>query len=168
MRVDRQTGELVVSVTSEEETVRLGKAIASAVGPGDVLALVGPLGAGKTRLSRAIAEALGVDPGAIASPTFVLIHEYEGRLPVYHFDAYRLDHPDAFDALGPGDYFGRSGICLVEWADTVADRLPDDSWWLRIDPTGLESRRILLRAPAPAIGRIAESLEVGGPDSDPD
>src|SRR5690606_23587720 len=96
MRVDREGGALTIGVDSEAETARVGRAIAEAVGPGVVLAMVGPLGAGKTRVARAIAEAMGVDPGAIASPTFVLIHEYEGRLPVYHFDTYRLDDPDAF------------------------------------------------------------------------
>ena len=81
---------LTIDLASEDETTRLGRAIAELVEPGVVIGLVGPLGAGKTRLVRAIAEALGVDPAAISSPTFVLIHEYEGRLPIYHFDAYRL------------------------------------------------------------------------------
>ena len=92
--------------------------------PGTVIGLIGPLGAGKTRLTRAIAEALGVDPGAIASPTFVLIHEYEGRIPVYHFDAYRLGGPDDFEALGASDYWDGGGVCLVEWADLVRGPAP--------------------------------------------
>src|SRR3954452_12724234 len=116
MHVERQRGVLIVEVDSEDQTAALGRAIADRVRPGTIIGLIGPLGAGKTRLVRAVAEALGVDPGAIASPTFVLIHEYEGRLPVYHFDTYRLPNPDAFEDLGLADYW-QSGVCLVEWAD---------------------------------------------------
>ena len=118
-------GTLTIAVDSEAETDALGRALAGVVRPGDVIGLVGTLGAGKTRLVRAVAEALGVDPGAIASPTFVLIHEYEARMPIYHFDAYRLGGPDDFDALGASDYWAEGeGVCLIEWADLVADRLP--------------------------------------------
>jgi hypothetical protein len=85
MDAPRTASTLIVDLASEDETVRLGRAVAELVVPGVVIGLVGPLGAGKTYLARAIAESLGVDPGAIASPTFVLIHEYQGRLPVYHF-----------------------------------------------------------------------------------
>ncbi len=106
-----------------------------------MIGLIGPLGAGKTRLVRGLAETLGVDPHAIASPTYVLIHEYDGRLPIYHFDAYRLGSPDDFDALGAADYFGGDGVCLVEWADLVAGRLPPDAWSIRIEPTSESGRR---------------------------
>ncbi|HEV3121288.1 MAG TPA: tRNA (adenosine(37)-N6)-threonylcarbamoyltransferase complex ATPase subunit type 1 TsaE, partial [Isosphaeraceae bacterium] len=90
MQVEADGPDLVIETDSEQETDALGRALAEIVEPGTVIGLFGPLGAGKTRLARALAEALGVDPRAISSPTFVLIHEYEGRLPVYHFDAYRL------------------------------------------------------------------------------
>src|SRR4051812_40721303 len=105
MRIEPTSRGLTIEVDSEEETVRVGRALAESIAPGVVVGLVGPLGAGKTRLVRALAEALGVDPRAIASPTFVLIHEYEGKIPVYHFDAYRLGSPDEFDALGASDYW---------------------------------------------------------------
>ncbi len=131
-----------IDLADEPAMDRLGRAIASAVLPNDVLGLIGPLGAGKTRLSRAIAEGLGVDPRAIASPTFVLIHEYEGRLPVFHFDAYRLDGPAAFEALGVADYWEAGGVCLVEWADRVSALLPESATYLTIEPTGETSRRI--------------------------
>ena len=121
-----------VVLTDESATDRLGRALARVVVPNTVIGLIGPLGAGKTRLSRAMAEALGVDPLAIASPTFVLIHEYDGRLPVYHFDSYRLADPDHFESLGAADYWRAGGVCLIEWADRVADLLPEDRWtiWL--------------------------------------
>lgn len=142
-----QTG-LIVEVGSEEETDRLGQALAKFVKAGTVIGLIGPLGAGKTRLSRAIAEALGVDPGAIASPTFVLIHEYDGTIPVYHFDAYRLKNPDEFEALGVVDYWNGEGVCLVEWADRVAEQLPPSAWTVRIEPLNSSSRRFHIELPA--------------------
>ena len=153
MPADPDPIQLDLALASEAETEALGRAFAAIVRPGDVVGLVGTLGAGKTRLSRAIAEALGVDPGAIASPTFVLIHEYEGTtLPVYHFDTYRLNDAEAFDALGAADYWADgAGLCLIEWADLVADRLPPDAWWVRIapaaDPAG---RMVAVTHPDPA------------------
>ena len=136
--------------------------IAELVEPGVVIGLVGTLGAGKTRLVRAIAEALGVDPAAISSPTFVLIHEYDGRLPIYHFDAYRLENPQAFEDLGVADYWGGDGVCLVEWADRVRGLLPDDCWLITIELTGPMSRTVRIEIPASAaviIERLAERLK---------
>lgn len=158
MRLDRVADVLHVEVDSEVETGLVGRAIAEEVAPGVVIGLVGPLGAGKTRMSRAIAEGLGVDPGAIASPTFVLIHEYDGRIPVYHADTYRLDDPDAFDSLGLLDDSGADGLCLIEWADRVANLLPPSSWQIALEPTGTDSRRIVLRAPELVLERIAARL----------
>ena len=159
MQVER-SGEstLSIRIVSEAETERLGRALAEVVRPGVVIGLVGTLGAGKTRLVRALAEALGVESEAIASPTFVLIHEYEGRLPIYHFDAYRLNSPDDFDALGASDYWSEGeGLCLIEWADLVADRLPRQTWWVRIELDGPSSR--LVRLESPEVPRIAALLE---------
>jgi tRNA threonylcarbamoyladenosine biosynthesis protein TsaE len=147
MHVERTPQGLIIAVESEPETDRLGRALADVLGPGSVVGLVGPLGAGKTRLARAVAEGFGVDPGAIASPSFVLIHEYEGRLPVYHFDAYRLRSADEFEALGVSDYWDGDGVCLVEWADRVADRLPARRWTVRIEPVGPSARRFEVTAP---------------------
>lgn len=147
MRIERTAEGLAIEAETEVETERVGRGLAVCAGPGTVIGLVGPLGAGKTRLVRAIAEALGVDPGAIASPTFVLIHEYQGRLPVYHFDTYRLAGPGLFEALGPEEYWDAGGVCLVEWADRVAGLLPPDAWWIAIATTGATSRRFTIRMP---------------------
>jgi len=148
MNVERNGRGLVVELDREDQTETLGRAFATALEPGDVVGLIGDLGSGKTRLIRAVAEALGVPAEAIASPTFVLIHEYQGRLPVYHFDTYRLEDAEAFDALGAPDYFRGSGVCFIEWADRVTDRLPSETWWLHIEPLGPTRRRFSLYAPA--------------------
>jgi tRNA threonylcarbamoyladenosine biosynthesis protein TsaE len=136
-----------IELDSEDETARLGRAIAEVVEAGTVIGLVGPLGAGKTRLVRAIAEALGVDPVAISSPTFVLIQEYDGRLPVYHFDTYRLPSPEAFEDLGAADYWD-DGVSLVEWADRVPGLLPEGRWTIALEPAGPTSRRVRIDLPA--------------------
>ncbi|MHB1561164.1 MAG: tRNA (adenosine(37)-N6)-threonylcarbamoyltransferase complex ATPase subunit type 1 TsaE [Isosphaeraceae bacterium] len=164
------TGVLEVQLASEEDTARLGRAIAEVVSPGTVIGLTGPLGAGKTRLTRAIAEALGVDPSAISSPTFVLIQEYEGRLPVYHFDTYRLPTPEAFEELGSAEYW-RDGVSLVEWADRVESLLPDDRWRIAIEPAdaGPSGRRARIAAP-PMQPELADALlaRLTLPATDPD
>jgi tRNA threonylcarbamoyladenosine biosynthesis protein TsaE len=147
MRVVRPApGLLEIELASEDDTVRLGRAIADVVAEGTVIGLVGPLGAGKTRLVRAIAEALGVEPDAISSPTFVLIQEYDGRLPVFHFDTYRLPSIAAFEDLGPADYWD-AGVSLVEWADRVAELLPEGRWMIALEPTGPTSRRARIELP---------------------
>jgi tRNA threonylcarbamoyladenosine biosynthesis protein TsaE len=154
-------GLLEIELDSEGETARLGRAIAEIVDVGTIIGLVGPLGAGKTRLVRAIAEALGVEPDAISSPTFVLIQEYDGRLPVYHFDTYRLTSPSAFEDLGV-DVYWDSGVSLVEWADRVAGLLPEERWTIRLEPVGPTTRRARIEGPParPELAdRLAERLE---------
>jgi tRNA threonylcarbamoyladenosine biosynthesis protein TsaE len=147
MKVVRTDAGLQIDLDDEHETERLGRALADVLAPNVVVGLVGPLGAGKTRLTRAIAESLGVDPETIASPTFVLIHEYEGTMPVYHFDVYRLTSPAAFDDLGAADYWNAGGVCLVEWADRVRGLLPADAWWVAIEPLDASARRVRIEFP---------------------
>lgn len=136
---------------SEVDTERLGQAIAEVVEPGTTIALIGPLGAGKTRLARSICESLGVDPAAITSPTFILIHEYEGSMPIYHFDFYRLRSSSDLDALGADDYFSSGeGLCLVEWADRARDRLPVSAWTITIEPDDDDENARVFRMEIPA------------------
>jgi hydroxypyruvate reductase len=151
--------------TSETETEELAGHLAAALEPGVVVALVGNLGAGKTRLARAVAVALGVDPRAIASPTFVLVHEYEGRFPVYHFDTYRLNDAGDFAGLGAEEYFNSDGICFVEWADRVLEYLPPDHLRVEIFATGESSREFTFRGTGPVsrdiVTRLAKSADRG-------
>ena len=121
-------------------TEAFGRRLGELLFPGAVVALVGQLGAGKTHLTRAVAEGLGVrNPAAVTSPTFVLIQEYPARLPIYHFDAYRLAGPREFADLGVDEYFRGDGVCLVEWADKVEVTLPTDH--LRIEIAIVDENR---------------------------
>jgi tRNA threonylcarbamoyladenosine biosynthesis protein TsaE len=140
-------------------TQAFGQQLAGVLRPGQVIALVGPLGAGKTHLVRAVAVGLGVADGRlVCSPTFVLINEYTARLPVYHFDTYRLKHPEEFFDLGVHEYFAGDGVCLVEWGDRVEQFLPADHLRLTITVTGETTRRFTLEATGPRSWRVVSEL----------
>jgi len=147
---------------SEANTVRLGKVIADLVPPGTVIALQGTLGAGKTRLVKAMAEALGIPPEDVISPTFVLMQRYVGRKMLYHFDVYRIKDDDEVLDLGPEEYFDSDGITLIEWAERVADCLPLDYLHIAIDVTGETSRVFTLTTVGEQLnhlpGQIADAL----------
>ena len=104
----------------EDATRRLGAALAEVLPAGAVIALCGPLGAGKTRLVQAVAAAAGVPAGAVVSPTFVLVAEYPGRRPIFHLDVYRLRDEEEFLALGPEEYFSAGGWTFVECHDNIS------------------------------------------------
>jgi len=136
---------LTLEVADLEGTLAFGRRLAALLFPGSVVALIGPLGAGKTHLVRAVAEGLGIaDSRVVNSPTFVLIQEYTARLPVYHFDAYRLRTPAEFSDLGAHEYFEGNGVCLVEWADRVEVCLPPKHLRITIAVTGETSRRFAI------------------------
>lgn len=155
-------GGLVVHVEGPAQTDALGAILADFSRPGLVVGLDGPLGAGKTHLVRAWASALGADPLVVASPTFVLIHEYDAKLPIYHFDAYRLEGPGPFEEIGASEYFADGGgVCLVEWADRVEECLPPGAWRIRLTPTSPESRTIAIELPegAPELPLLRRALD---------
>lgn len=147
-----------VQVKSELEMDQLGERIANAVQPGLVIALVGDLGAGKTRLVRAIAIALGADPNLVNSPTFVLVQHYAARLPLFHCDTYRLRDSDEFMDLGAEEFLNGKGVSFVEWADRVEEALPDDLLRIRIESTGLESRRVTMTATGPTSREVLSRI----------
>jgi tRNA threonylcarbamoyladenosine biosynthesis protein TsaE len=145
-------------------TETLGRRLGGLLFPGAVVALVGPLGAGKTHLTRAVAEGLDVrNPAAVNSPTFVLIQEYPARLPIYHFDAYRLSGPQEFAELGVEEYFTGDGVCLVEWADRVEPTLPTERLEVRISILGPTARRFDLTAVGDRYDRLLADLVVETP-----
>ena len=133
--------------SSPEETEELGAALAAKLKPGAVLAYRGDLGAGKTALTRGLARGLGItDP--VTSPTYTIVNEYlGGRLPLFHFDMYRLSSSDDLFDIGWEDYLERRGICAVEWSENVADAM-EDAILITIEKTGEDSRRIAVEGGA--------------------
>lgn len=128
---------------SETETLSTASRFAATLRAGDIVALTGELGAGKTVFVRGVAAALGI-PGPVTSPTFTLIHEYPGAVPVYHMDLYRLNSPREILDIGVEDYFYGSGICLVEWAEKLGDLLPSGAIRVTIRHHGEHSREITI------------------------
>lgn len=125
-------------------TRAVGRALGAAAGPGTVLALIGPLGAGKTQLAKGVADGLGVT-SVVNSPTFVLMNEHAGRLRLYHIDAYRLGEPDEASAAGLFDERQAFGVSVIEWAERIADGLPDERLEIVIEPDATRDDRRTLR-----------------------
>ncbi len=128
---------------SAEETKELARRLAGLLEPGDCLALEGDLGAGKTTFAQGLAEALGVEE-AVDSPTFTIVKEYDGNLPFYHMDVYRIESPD--EQLGLEEYFYGDGVCLVEWASRVEPLLPPETVWMRLSVLGDGGREIRIES----------------------
>lgn len=136
--IEKQT----IKLKTENDTRELGLRIADALEPGDIVALIGDLGTGKTALTGYIAEGLGVR-GPVSSPTFTIIKEYRsGRLPLYHFDVYRLGSGDELADTGAEEILDGDGVCVIEWADIVADALPADALVIRLEYGENEGERI--------------------------
>ena len=131
----------VLHIANEKETEALGERIGKTVAAGTVIALIGDLGTGKTTLTKSIARGLGVTE-TVTSPTFNIIREYKsGRLPLYHFDVYRIGDPDEMFELGYEEYFYGDGVCVVEWADIIEELLPEDAVTIRIERGASEDER---------------------------
>jgi tRNA threonylcarbamoyladenosine biosynthesis protein TsaE len=129
------------TTNSVEQTLELGKILGSVIQGGAVLALSGNLGSGKTHLTQGIAIGLGIDRKLVNSPTFALVQEYAGRVPVFHFDTYRLRSIDEFLELGFDEYLAANGVCIIEWADRVISVLPDERLTICIWVENENSRR---------------------------
>jgi tRNA threonylcarbamoyladenosine biosynthesis protein TsaE len=158
---------MLLDLPSLDATRQLGHALGELLFPGAVVGLSGPLGAGKTHLVRFIAEGLGVaDSRVVSSPTFVLIQEYEGRLPIYHFDVYRLKTADEFENLGVFEYFEGNGVCLIEWADRVAHVLPERRLDIELTIVAPAIRLARLLPRGEAYEELAGALERSLPDLD--
>ncbi len=132
----------IVHIKNEHDTEKFGIETAAALRPGDVLALIGELGTGKTALTSYVAKGLGITR-RVNSPTFTIVKEYtDGRLPLYHFDVYRVNDPDELFNIGIDEYFFGEGVCIVEWADLITEILPENTKFIYIEYGKSEGERI--------------------------
>ena len=149
-----------VSIESRiaEETLRIGKELGRRLQPGDALLLTGDLGAGKTTLTQGIA--LGLDiPERPRSPTFVIATEYEGRLPLYHLDLYRVEDLGELGELGLDEYLIGDGVTVVEWADRAPHAFPARGLWIDLQPAGGDARAITISCAEPGNAAVRAWLE---------
>ena len=130
---------------SEAETEAAGEALGKTLSAATVLAFLGDLGMGKTAFTRGLARGLGCT-GRVTSPTFTIVNEYRGKIPLFHFDMYRLDSSDALFDIGWEDYLDRGGVCAVEWSENVADAMPEGTVYVTIrrSPEGENARIITI------------------------
>ncbi len=128
---------------SAEETEKIGFEFAKLLSPGDCLAMKGDLGAGKTAFVRGMAKYL-CPKARVQSPTYTIVNSYGGKIPLYHFDMYRIDGEESLYSTGFFDYLDAGGICAVEWSGKIEDFLPDDCYTVAIEKTGEETREITI------------------------
>lgn len=140
---------------NEHETMHLATKLGEALQVGDVIALEGDLGAGKTTFTKAVAKALGVTRN-VNSPTFTIMKQYQGRLPLYHFDVYRME--DADEDLGFDEFFYGEGVCIVEWAHLIGPQLPSELLNIQIKYIGETKREITLEAKGERYETICEEV----------
>lgn len=146
-----------VVTESPEATRSIGKSIGKSVVPGDVILLSGTLGAGKTTMTQGILWGLGGTEYA-RSPTFILVNEYQARIPVYHMDLYRLESMEEIDTLGLDDYLYGEGVCVVEWADKAETYFPEEHLKIRMDVIGNAMRRISISSESTDVQRFLKAL----------
>lgn len=163
-KAEKMGGAMVIVFNNLESTEQVGYLLGQAALPGDVLCLDGDLGAGKTTLTQAIARGLGVpEEYYVTSPSFAVLQEYPGRIPLYHMDFYRLrDSNDVLD-LGFEDYFYGFGLTVIEWADRARDILPEAHLALRLEGHGQDRRLVTLSGQGPYFARILSLIRAMHP-----
>ena len=144
---------------SSLHTERLGERLGQAARPGDVIALWGELGAGKTVLARGVASGLGIDPEEVTSPTFIILHEHVlGRMPLFHLDLYRLSTTD-LATTGWQETLESGGVTVIEWPDRAGDELPADRLDVRLEHIAETKRRVVLEATGPRSRALLEGVQ---------
>lgn len=144
---------------SYEDTLAFAARFAKQLKAGDIVCLYGDLGAGKTAFTKGLAKGLGHDPHAVHSPTFVLMNVYDGKVPVYHFDLYRIGADELFN-IGYEEFFYGQGIAVIEWSERLGELLPKDHWHVELKHAGNDERRLTITVRGEALkDRFAKTLE---------
>lgn len=165
MNTSSHTRSVYTTIThSPEDTIRLGQRIGALLEPGDVIAIFGSLGSGKTTLVKGIGLGLGMkDSREVRSASFLIIAEYKARIPIYHFDAYRLEGPGDMYNLGCDEFFWGDGVSIVEWADRVEGSLPEEYLKVSLSIEAPSSRSVEVSSHGKRYERVIRELEGKGP-----
>lgn len=131
--------------SSEKETEAIAEEFAATITPGDVVCLYGDLGAGKTQFVKGFVKAFGLTGNEVNSPTFTIINEYEGSVPVYHFDCYRLENEEEALEIGAEEYFYGNGVCIIEWPERILGVLPDSRKEIQLKHIAKNRREIIFQ-----------------------
>ena len=145
-----------IYLDGEEQTKEIGYKLGKLLTPGSVICLIGDLGAGKTTMTQSLAKAIGVDD-YITSPTFTIVNEYEGDMPLYHFDVYRIGSSEEMYDIGYDEYINSDGVCIIEWANLINDILPDEYLDIELSYNGM-GREMVLKPIGEKYKKIVEEL----------
>lgn len=159
--MDSQETQLVFSSGSPEQTLYCGRLLGLLLDVGDVVGLIGELGAGKTTLTQGIAKGLGVGNDCyVTSPTFTIMNEYKGRIPVYHLDFYRIESPLEIDNLGLEEYLPGEGVTIIEWAEKIEKFLPKEHLMIMLDHVDDNVRNLNMRSIGERYGCIVNRMAI--------
>ena len=145
-----------IYLDGEENTKEIGYRLGKLLTPGSVICLIGDLGAGKTTMTQSLAKAIGVDD-YITSPTFTIVNEYEGNMPLYHFDVYRIGSSEEMYDIGYDEYINSDGVCIIEWANLIEDILPDEYLDIELNYKDM-GREMILKPVGEKYEKIVEEL----------
>lgn len=134
----------VLTCKNEEQTMSVARKIGEGISAGDMICLKGELGAGKTHFVKGFVQAFGIDPDSVSSPTFSIINEYHGSVPVYHFDFYRIERPEEALEIGAEEYFYGDGVSIIEWPERIESILPGNVKWIEIKTINNTTRQITI------------------------
>ena len=148
---------------SREQTVEIGRRIGTLLGGGDIVALIGELGSGKTSLTQGIARGLDVAENVpVVSPTFTLVNEYPGRVPLVHLDVFRLSGPRDLEDMGYEEYFYGGGVVVIKWAEKILDLLPETAIVVRMAYIDENTRELIIEGPPESLEKLENHLKSGG------